>query len=322
MNFDNVYIENEIRNSKETKIILKKLKYKNIILCDKYTEIFNPKNQNFRIQKKNPNIILAKKYRNFVLKTPPKFNIGFKNNYYFSHMLNCIYDCKYCYLQGMFNSANFLVFVNYEDFIEEIDNILKKNPEKKICFFSGYDCDSLALEKITSFLSFFLTFFEKRKNAYLEVRTKSSNVEVFKRMKPIDNVIIAYSLNPEEIIQKYEQKTPSFLKRLKSLHLLQTLGWKIGIRFDPIFVSLDNVNIYNRFLENIFLKVNPNILHSVTIGQFRMPNNFFNKILKIRADDSPEFLKLQNNKLKKTKSYNLFKEKLKTFVSEEKIYEN
>ena len=322
MKIENIYIEDEIKNLKKTKSILSKIKYKNIIFCDKYTEIFNTNNQNFRIQKLNPNIILAKKYGNLILKTPPKFNIGYKYNYYFSHMLNCVYDCKYCFLQGMFNSANFLVFVNYEDFFEEIDSILTKNPNKKICFFSGYDCDSLALEKITNFLSSFLIFFEQRKNAFLEVRTKSTNIEVFKKIKPINNVIIAYSLNPEDIIQKYEQKTPTFAKRLESLHLLQSLGWKVGIRFDPIFVSHSNINIYNRFLENIFLKINPNTLHSVTIGQFRMANNFLNKILKIRTSESLEFLELHNNKLKKKESYSLFKRKLKNFVSAKKIYEN
>ena len=36
-------------------------------------------------------------------------------------MLNCVYDCSYCFLQGMFNSANYLVFVNYEDYFKEIE---------------------------------------------------------------------------------------------------------------------------------------------------------------------------------------------------------
>ena len=40
-------------------------------------------------------------------------------------MLNCIYDCNYCFLQGMFNSANYLVFVNYEDYFKEIEKIIK-----------------------------------------------------------------------------------------------------------------------------------------------------------------------------------------------------
>ena len=52
-----------------------------------------------------------------------------------------------------------------------------------------------------------------------------------------------------------------------------------------------------------------------------MPNNFLNKILKIRTNDSLEFLEL-HNKLKKKDSYSLFKKKLRTFVSARKIYEN
>ena len=61
MKFNNVYIEEEIIDSLNVKNILSKISYNNIITCEKYSEIFNPKNQNFRIQKKKPDIILAKK---------------------------------------------------------------------------------------------------------------------------------------------------------------------------------------------------------------------------------------------------------------------
>ena len=30
-------------------------------------------------------------------------------------MYNCIYDCRYCFLQGMYSSANFVLFVNFEE---------------------------------------------------------------------------------------------------------------------------------------------------------------------------------------------------------------
>ena len=36
-------------------------------------------------------------------------------------MFNCIYDCDYCYLQGMYPSANIVVFVNHEDFFDAVD---------------------------------------------------------------------------------------------------------------------------------------------------------------------------------------------------------
>ena len=66
MRFNNVYIEKEILKCSNTINISDKLNYGRIILCDKYSEVFNPNNQNFRIQKINPNIILAKKEKNYI----------------------------------------------------------------------------------------------------------------------------------------------------------------------------------------------------------------------------------------------------------------
>ena len=67
MKIKNLYIEEEVLNDRRALKIEKKLKYENKITCNNYREIFNPKNQNFRIQKKEPSIILAKKKKNLIL---------------------------------------------------------------------------------------------------------------------------------------------------------------------------------------------------------------------------------------------------------------
>ena len=41
-------------------------------------------------------------------------------------MLNCLYDCRYCFLQGMYRSANYVLYVNYEDFTKDIDTLLEQ----------------------------------------------------------------------------------------------------------------------------------------------------------------------------------------------------
>ncbi len=298
MNFETVYVEEDTKDDKYTIEILKRIKFKNLIYCNNYSEIFNPNNQNFRIQKIKPNIILAKKKNNFIMNTPKDFTIGFKENYYFSHMLNCIYDCKYCFLQGMFNSANFVIFTNFDDFFNQIKKkILNKN--YNLCFFSGYDCDSLALEKITGFLKIFIRKFKELNNAYLEVRTKSCNIEVFKNIEPIENVIIAYSLNPEILVKRFEQKTPTLKKRIDSIKILQERGWKIGLRFDPIINYNENKLIYKNFFNNIFSQIKGEKIHSVTTGFFRMPNKFFNRLINIRPEDSLIFNKLKRESLPK-----------------------
>ena len=172
---ETIYVEEVIKNHPRTKFILNKFKKSRIILIDKYGEIFNKRNQNFRIQKSNPCLILAQKKDGFVLPAPEGFGIGSSKNFYFSHMYNCIYDCRYCFLQGMFNSAHYVIFVNYSDFIKVIRK-LTSNTKETICFFSGYDCDSLAMEKITNFLDFFLVEFQKIKKGILEIRIKSVKI--------------------------------------------------------------------------------------------------------------------------------------------------
>ena len=52
-------------------------------------------------------------------------------------------------------------------------------------FFSGYDCDSLVLENITNFLKIYLNFFKNLDNAFLEIRTKSTNIEILKKKPPL-----------------------------------------------------------------------------------------------------------------------------------------
>ena len=49
-----IYIENEIKHERRTQTLLKKFNYSQVIFIDKYTEVFNKKNQNFLLQKKKP----------------------------------------------------------------------------------------------------------------------------------------------------------------------------------------------------------------------------------------------------------------------------
>jgi len=106
-----IYIENEIQDHPQTLKICARFPKATKISCDRYTSVFNNNSQNFRLQKQNPSLILARKHQKHVLPTPVGYGVGSERNYYFSHMLNCLYDCRYCFLQGMYRSANYVVFV-------------------------------------------------------------------------------------------------------------------------------------------------------------------------------------------------------------------
>ena len=147
---DTIYFEEQVADHPRTLNLFKRFSQAVRIPCSHYKEVFNPSGQNFRLQKKKPALILAKNSGKLVHPVPATYGIGGDENY-FSHMLNCLYDCRYCFLQGMYPSAHYLLFVNYENFFEEIKKVSSQNPEIPSWFFSGYDCDSLAFEKLTGF---------------------------------------------------------------------------------------------------------------------------------------------------------------------------
>ncbi len=278
---ETIYVEKAIKNHPRTKLILEKFKKSRIISINKYGEIFNKRNQNFRIQKTNPCLILAYKKDSFVLPAPKGFGIGSSNNFYFSHMYNCIYDCRYCFLQGMYSSANYVVFVNFEDFDNAIKKTIKNNNGSKITFFSGYDCDSLALENVTGFAKHILSFFKTYSQIEIEFRTKSIQKEPFLSMKPMQNVILAYSLMPELMSNSLDNKAPSISKRIRVISELASKGWKIGLRFDPLIFGQNWKELYRELLENIFKNITPNNLHSVSFGSLRFPKKMFKNIFKL-----------------------------------------
>ena len=275
---DTLYIERDVAEHPRTLAIVQRFKKAREVYCDRYGEVFNRGAQNFRLQKQNPALILAKKHGNTVLKTPPGYGIGSDNNYYFSHMLNCVYDCRYCFLQGMYRSAHYVLFVNFDDFYTGIDNTLAEHSGDDVWFFSGYDCDSLALDPVTEFIDSTLDFFSLRPRAHLELRTKSTQIRSLLKRPPIGNCVVAFSVNPQSIISALEHKTPPLQKRIEALVALQNTGWKIGLRFDPVIYDDNYRAIYHDLFQQIFSTLDAQSIHSTTLGAFRLPRNFYRKM--------------------------------------------
>lgn len=282
---ETIYIEEAVRQHPRTQAILARYADARVIACERYGEVFNPKAQNFRLQKQKPALILAQKHKNFVLPTPEHYGIGASKNYYFSHILNCLYDCRYCFLQGMYQSAHYVLFINYEDFQDDIQAICHNNPDDNIHFFSGYDCDSLALEPVTCFAQEFLLFFAELPNAWLELRTKSTQIRSLLNQKPLPRCIVAFSLSPDDIADKLEHKAPSLERRLEAINKLQKQGWLIGLRFDPIIYQTNYQQQYKALFEKVFALIDNNLLHSVSLGLMRLPDNYFKKIHKLYPDE-------------------------------------
>lgn len=185
----------------------------------------------------------------------------------------------------MYPSAHYVVFINYEDFMNEMAQVLNERPDQTSYFFSGYDGDSLAFDNISGFIENFLPFFSKHPRAILELRTKSIQINSLLAQPVIENCIVAYSFTPEQISVKVEHKVPPLKKRLIAMQKLSVAGWQIGLRFDPLIYDPNFSNQYQELIENIFLLISPEKIHSVSIGPLRFPQKMYQKIVKLYPHD-------------------------------------
>jgi len=280
-----VYLEEGVEAYPRSARILERLPKAERVKCSRYSEVFNRKAQNFRLQKLRPALILANKHRGHVLPAPPGYGVGGEHNFYFSHMLNCVYDCRYCFLQGMYRSANYVLFVNYEDFFRAIDRCLEDAGGEAVWFFSGYDCDSLALEGLTGFAAEFLPFFADRPNAWIELRTKSTQIQALLELEALSNCVVAFSFTPEPAHRKLEAGVPSIEARLAAMVELAQRGWRLGVRLDPLLWSADFEAEYLALLDRLFEALPTASLHSVSFGPFRLPPDFHRRMVKLLPDE-------------------------------------
>jgi spore photoproduct lyase len=281
-----IYVEEDIQDHPRTLQIQARFPDAEIVPCSRYGEVFNRRAQHFRLQKRRPSLILAKKHRGFVHEAPAGFGIEGARSFTFSHMHNCIYDCRYCFLQGMYRSAHYVVFVNFEDFQWAIEERIRAAQGEETWFFSGYDCDSLALEPVTRFAASFVPFFARFPGVWLELRTKSTQIRSLLEMKAAPNVVVAFSFSPEEVQAAMEHLTPSVDRRIRAMERLQARGWRLGLRFDPLIYNEGYREQYRRLFEQVFGAVRLDSLHSVSLGPFRLAGDYFRTVTRLYPEDA------------------------------------
>lgn len=122
--FSHIYVEKKILDNKNTLEILSKFRDAKIIEIDNYKEVFSSNNQDFHLQKLGQNLILASNKPNMIYEGAVVCE-DFENDnfYYTSSIINCIYDCEYCYLQGVYSSGNIVIFVDIEKVFEEVEEL-------------------------------------------------------------------------------------------------------------------------------------------------------------------------------------------------------
>jgi spore photoproduct lyase len=283
-NFSQIFCEPEIGEYPLAQEILTKFNKSHLVSISRYQEVFNRTRQNFRDTKLSQKIILAKKNAPFLYESSEVIQGANPRFFYTTPILNCLYDCDYCFLQGKFNSAHAVIFVNAEDYFEAVRAELKNGP---LTVSPSYETDLLGFSGVCSWFSKWIEFARNREDlsneVTVELRSKSGSIGPLDGLEPTNNVVLSWTVSPDEIAKKYERSTPSLEARLKAAQYAAAAGWRVRLCIDPVLAVNDWKDSYINLISVIKNKITAP-LEDIWIGSFRISTEHLAKIKSQRGD--------------------------------------
>ena len=172
-------------------------------------------------------------------------------------------------MQSYLNTQNITIHTNLTDFIEEVRELVQLHPGNSFRIGTGELADSLALDEITGFSTEIVPCFAEFDSVLLELKTKGNYVDNLLSVDPKGKTVIAWSLNPQSLINKEEHKTASFHDRLTAARLCKDAGYKIAFHFDPIIIHEGWEENYRSVIEMMFDYVDPEDILWISLGVLR-----------------------------------------------------
>lgn len=185
----------------------------------------------------------------------------------------CPMDCSYCILQSYFNQPGLRVFANIESGLKEVLKRIDSKPNRIFRVGTGEFTDSLALDPIVGWAELLIPYFSSRKNAVLELKTKTDHIHGALSCNTRERIIISWSLNSPMIASREEHGAVSLRRRLEAAKSCQAEGFAIGFHFDPLIYYPGWKEDYLRTLDLMDKVLEPERIIWISLGSFRfMPS--------------------------------------------------
>ncbi len=188
---------------------------------------------------------------------------------------NCLYNCSYCYLNSYLNSFGIVQFTNFGKALEEIDEFRRKmDPNRIYRIGTGEFTDSLMMDEITGIGKRLIHHTSTMSNIMIELKTKSHNIDHLLDIPDKGNAVLAWSLNTERNIERYEENTSCLDERINAARKAVQSGYYTAFHFDPIIVYTGWKDDYLNLLARLFDEVDPEKIAWISLGCFRYSPGF------------------------------------------------
>lgn len=179
----------------------------------------------------------------------------------------CDMNCSYCYLQSFINSPVMTIYTNLGDALEELRAMNLR--EQSLRVGTGETVDSLSLDDLTLFSHDLIRFFRDYPAWTLEFKTKSAKVSQFLDVEHAGNVVVSWSVNPQNIISAEEHGTASLDARLNAARACVDRGFKIAFHLDPMIWHPEWEKSYAGLVDEIARRFTPSEMPYMSVGALR-----------------------------------------------------
>jgi spore photoproduct lyase len=193
---------------------------------------------------------------------------------------NCPLDCSYCILQAYFNKPSLRIFVNLENELGKIGEIIDDHPEKIFRIGTGEFTDSLALDEIHHYSNLLAEFIKHRKNVIIEYKTKTTEIKKLFDINARERIVVSWSLNSPYIVTHEEHGAPSIKQRLIAAKACQDEGFIIGFHFDPLIIHDNWKEQYLKTIKLMDQYLQPDKILWISMGCLRFLPSLKQIILK------------------------------------------
>lgn len=186
----------------------------------------------------------------------------------------CPLNCSYCILKAYFSHKSIKVWGNIDDLFEELEKVFA-NKNKRFRVGTGEFTDSLALESLTNYSKYLITFLNNYENVVLELKSKIVDLSWMDAVEDPRRILPAWSLNAIDLSLKEELSTTYMEDRLKAARKCVDMGFRVCLHFDPIIYYKGWEKGYSQIIDLIFDYLQPENIAYMSLGSFRgMPYLF------------------------------------------------
>jgi len=210
--------------------------------------------------------------------------------------VGCTIGCSYCIMQSYLRNRTLEVRVPGVETIGPIIELIRKNPTRRLRFGTGEVGDSLLFDPLFDLSRDLIRSVADEENVRFELKTKTDYVDHLLDISHGGNTVIAFSLNPQAVIDTEEGYAATLDARLDAAERVLDAGYPVAFHFDPIIRIESWQEQYGAVIRRL-ARFGGRAVEWVSLGTLRYPPTLRRWIEK-RPYSLDEFVEAKDGKMR------------------------